>query len=530
MALRRLFSGWLIAMAALARSVAQALERASEDRSAPAPDPVMAALAERYPGAPAHWLAHVAERTSQLAETGQAPLSLNSDPTAWPPAGAPVGAPVGADGPPLRPLTPEASPAPKAREPIARDPGVPSLADLRDRSGEVWRRSEPERRRRPRPVFAATNVAPAYERVVRPTATPELTRRPRSPLSLVEPSRTTPERLSPVATADPEAPAARSIVSSHETVWSQAPVSRTATPEPTRELAKAGPGRPTEPPSVDRMAALPGSEIRRHDRPEAFTDDVAARRGVPRRKSWFFAKSASASLGRPLALSTVPGPPVEDPSDAPEPVVADAAPKPRPAFPFLASDRRTAAPKRVWRARPSPPARHAVFRALTALRAKPHPRAEHPAASEPAVAPTTPPIDPPSSTPRPRPPAPSFKSSAIKPQGRAAPDFPLREPSVERDAPPSRGEDRDVHRAVARASRQVSNATPADPPHDRRPVYAGPRPSSSRAASRPFADLPSDDRWPALPPPTFAAPTGVEAPQPRWDQLAREQEEGRWSV
>jgi hypothetical protein len=67
MALRRLLSGWLIAMAALARSVAQALERASEDRSAPL-DPVMAALAERYPGAPAHWLAHVAERTSQMAD------------------------------------------------------------------------------------------------------------------------------------------------------------------------------------------------------------------------------------------------------------------------------------------------------------------------------------------------------------------------------------------------------------------------------------------------------------------------------
>jgi hypothetical protein len=53
MALRRLLSGWLIAMAALARSVAQVLERASEDRSEPILDPVMAALAERYPGAPA---------------------------------------------------------------------------------------------------------------------------------------------------------------------------------------------------------------------------------------------------------------------------------------------------------------------------------------------------------------------------------------------------------------------------------------------------------------------------------------------
>jgi hypothetical protein len=83
MALRRLLSGWLIAMAALARSVAQALERASEDRSASTLDPVMAALAERYPGAPAHWLAHVAERTSQLAEAGEAPLSLTSDPAAW---------------------------------------------------------------------------------------------------------------------------------------------------------------------------------------------------------------------------------------------------------------------------------------------------------------------------------------------------------------------------------------------------------------------------------------------------------------
>jgi hypothetical protein len=78
MALRRLLSGWLIAMAALARSVAQALERASEDRSTVAPDPVMTALAERYPGAPAHWLAHVAERTSQLAEVGERPARLDT--------------------------------------------------------------------------------------------------------------------------------------------------------------------------------------------------------------------------------------------------------------------------------------------------------------------------------------------------------------------------------------------------------------------------------------------------------------------
>src|SRR5689334_19971605 len=127
MALRRLFSGWLGALAALARSVAQALEHAAEDRSAPAPNPVMDALAERYPGAPAHWLAHVAERTSRLAEAGEVPLSLNSDPATWPPT------------------QPQAAPPPvetMARAPVSRDPAptgpssrreaaVPTLAALR---------------------------------------------------------------------------------------------------------------------------------------------------------------------------------------------------------------------------------------------------------------------------------------------------------------------------------------------------------------------------------------------------------------
>lgn len=526
MALRRLFSGWLIAMAALARSVAQALERASEDRSAPAPDPVMAALAERYPGAPAHWLAHVAERTSQLAEAGQAPLSLNSDPSAWPPARS--------DGPPLRPLAPEASPAPKAREPIARDPGVPSLADLRERSGEVWRRSEPERRRRPRPVFAAASAAPASDRLVRPAATPEPAphaRRPRSPLSLVaEPARATQAGPEPAAPSDTEASPARSAVPAHETTWSPAPVSRTTTHEPRWESPEAGPGRSTEQVSSDRVAAPSGSEASQQDRSEAFTHDTAVRRRALRQRSWFFAKSATARLGRALALSAAPEPSVDDLAETPEATAVGAAPKPRPAFPFLAADRRTDVPERVWRARPSSPGRHAIFRALTALRARPHPRAQRPAASDPVVATAAPPIDLSSSKPRPGPPAPFFTALAVEPRARVASILPPRDPPQERAAPSDPGEDRERHPAVGRMARQVAAATSAGEPHDKRPTYAARRPFTSRAVPRAFSDQPSDDRWPALPPATFAAPTGVEVPPPRWDQLAREQEEGRWSV
>jgi hypothetical protein len=63
-----------------------------------------------------------------------------------------------------------------------------------------------------------------------------------------------------------------------------------------------------------------------------------------------------------------------------------------------------------------------------------------------------------------------------------------------------------------------------------RPTFAAPRPTPPRDAARQFPGSPPDDRWPASPPATFAPPQGVEASPPRWDELAREQEEGRWSV
>ncbi|WP_132090491.1 hypothetical protein [Caulobacter sp. BK020] len=64
----------------------------------------------------------------------------------------------------------------------------------------------------------------------------------------------------------------------------------------------------------------------------------------------------------------------------------------------------------------------------------------------------------------------------------------------------------------------------------KRSNFTAPGAAPSRAAARRFADPPPEVRWPGLPPATFASPQGVAAPPPRWEELAREQEEGRWSV
>jgi hypothetical protein len=106
---------------------------------------------------------------------------------------------------------------------------------------------------------------------------------------------------------------------------------------------------------------------------------------------------------------------------------------------------------------------------------------------------------------------------------------------LDRDGPPLPNEDRSSPRKAYRTDHGTSAGWVAQTPEGeihlarQAPSFAAPRSSASRDASRRFAGL-SDDRWPALPPSTFAPPPAVEAPSPRWDQLAREQEEGRWSV
>ena len=528
MALRRLLSGWLIAMAALARSVAQALERASEPRVASAPDPVMAALAERYPGAPAHWLAHVAERTSQLADAGEAPLSLNSDPTAWPPARTPVEL----GDLPARPATPT-EPEPAARDPrrptpaSSREPAVPSLAALRDRSSEVWRRPDVERPRRPRPVFAAVTSAPTSERPARPTAAESAPRRPRSPLTFVgspaqalpsAPDYSTPASDMPTAKAAPR-----------EAACSEPPPARVAAD------ARAWPDfqRTTERPPLDHAVAQARSKDAPEDRPETPSDRPDATPAVRRQRSWFFARSASAH-GGPLALSpdrrlTELGRRAHARADAEATVAGDPASKPSPTVPVSTSDLQTVAPDHAWRALAPPPARRSIFRALAVLRPKPRPRADHLRAAEPTVARAAPMIGRPTPRSGHERPAPSFTPSRAGRSAHATPTF----SPIERNAPTSPAEDqrprRVAHRIVRRAS-SLTTSTGETEVQDKRPTFAPAPRTASRPASRGLAVSAPDDRWPALPPTVFAPPHGVEAPSPRWDVLAREQEEGRWSV
>ncbi|KQY30831.1 hypothetical protein ASD38_05540 [Caulobacter sp. Root487D2Y] len=517
MALRRLLSGWLIAMAALARSVAQALERASEDRSAPAPDPVMAALAERYPGAPAHWLAHVAERTSQLAEAGEAPLSLTSDPSAWPP--------VGPDGLPSRPTTPT-EPEPASRDPrpppaSRRETAVPTLAALNDRSSETWRRPEVERKRRPRPVFASLEAAPTSERPTRPEPTPEpgaAPRRPRSPLTVVgSPSQAAaraPEPAAPLSNR-PKAPPS-------DPIWSEAPPARAATPDAAE--ARPDPRRAPERPLNDHAFVQAHPKAASEDRSKTHPDRINAA-PARRQRSWFFARSAR--IERSLELSADPGRPARGGSaDTTETIAPARAPVPQATFPASSSDVSAVKPDRTWLDKTPPPPRRSLFRTLAALGARR--RANRFTTPDPTGVRMTPPIDQPSRDAVPERSAPSFISSRAIPSAPPAPVF-----SHLRGAPPSRTK----ADAVPRAARRILRGPPKAPlsdgetqVRDKRSSFATPPPVPPRAASRRLAASPSDDRWPALPPMTIAPPPGVEASPPRWDQLAREQEEGRWSV
>lgn len=506
MALRRLFSGWLIAMAALARSLAQALERASEDRSSPAlgtaTDPVMAALAERYPGAPAHWLAHVAERTSQLAETGQAPLSLNSDPTTWPTPRPDAAAP-GREGLEDRPPAP-----PPRRSAPSREPEVPSLAALRDRSSEVWRRPDPEPRRRSRPVFAPM----ASERSTRPAsmvAAPAQLSRPRSPLTFSAQAEAadravhtapqpTPPTSNATATASPRQPWPETLAPNA----AAEPAPRAdALPAPKAALEHSF--TPASPLGSDPAAS------------EAASDQAPSEPPVSRHRSWFFANTAPGRLGRALDLSVYPGRGALKVGAVAGKVVA-ADPAPREAFVYGTSDHRADAPDRTWRALTPARARPSILKALATLGVRPRPAVASEGTLEPAVDRPALELD------RERPPA-----------SRLGPSFPVAEAvSTPEAIAPSRSIKEAGDFTAPRGRQLESRRPPAGerPAHDRRPSFAGERSTWSRSNPGRFVDAPSNDRWPGLPPPAFIPPIGVEAPAPRWDQLAREQEEGRWSV
>jgi len=529
MVLRQLLSGWLIAMAALARSVALALERASEDRSAPAPDPVMDALAERYPGAPAHWLAHVAERTAQLAEAGHAPLSLNSDPSAWPP--------MGVDGRLSRPLGLEAAsladrqrdPPRRGRQPPQRqEADVPTLAALRDRPSEVWRRSDQERPRRPRPVFAPVpDSAPPAERPGRATFAPEVVRRPRSPLSFAP-------LPSPSATADiasnpavPMSEARASTAPASETAWSEPP----APPAGRLELAN-GPlevRKPRANPPTDGFSAMPPRSNDVQEMPSEPHFDRAATTPARRQRAWFFAKLAAPRHESHLDLSPPRGHRASrQPAAAPGEVGFETPPASREAFRYSATPQRAVAPEPILRALTPLILRRPIFQAVAALRPRRRSRGRFQASvgAETRAAPVvhSPPPEPGLN---PRGP-PATRHRAARPD-HVAPTF----APVEPNATPISAEDNKRHPAGVTADRRPASG-PA-PTHDlrlrdERSTFAGPHVPRSRARSAHFAESAWDDRWPGLPPPNVTSPPGVGVAPPRWEQLAHEQEEGRWSV
>lgn len=504
MALRRLLSGWLIAVAALARSMALVLERAAADRPEPTPSsvpgPVMAALAERYPGAPDHWLALVAERTSRLAEAGAAPLSMSSQVSAWP-ASLP-----GAAGPlePLMPMTPAGNAAISPEPPRSSPPhdAIPSLAALQGRSSEVWRRPQASPARRSRPVFAPVEPAPA--RVVSTSEGGAATgRRPRSPLTL----ETRPPSATPADMPSPVAPPAESVSRD----WSGSEVSPVGVAEPA-ENAFATPSK-TSP-------ALEATRPETVSQPEP----PQARRGdawpvAPPTPRFLLDKAFSTGSPAPGFLALQPSVDVAS---------RDASP--------LAVDRSADMANEVaeHQSSLSPPsrsvARRSIFRTLAALGARPRAaflssRQAAPKPASPGRAVTPPDLDGRSFTPR-------SDASGATPHSASSTATTPHAAAFEEDGPPVRVELRDAVAATPQAPRATWTPSFAndEAPRDPRASFAISRPSSTNASAHQAVRSSVDDRWPRFPPGLFAPLVVAEIPSPRLDQLAREQEEGRWSV
>lgn len=445
---RRLLSGWLIALAALARSLALMFERAAAGRPEPTPDPVMAELAARYPGAPTHWLAHVAEYMARTAEAGEVPLSLTSDAIAWPEAVSassqgqapePESASRSVADTPRHPSSRPVSPPPAGRAVGA----VPSLEALQNRSSEVWRRPAAPGRRS-RPVFVPlADPAPPRERSEDLTPSPQREPRPRLIVAVREPSE-----------AHPDTP---------------------GSPTPTAETVK----REVAPPA----AAWPVSE-----RPPAVRAEPETPPGTIDATPKAHATPPIRPIVAPSSTATAFEPPVDE--------------TPRPAI-HLGTQRPVAidAP-RVERPTPSRTrrVRRAIFQVIAGLRAKP--RVErHLSWTKPTLqlVSETPPRQSPQ---RPG----SLPLRAVFPT--------IADPVVpsHRTTPTTRSAPKPGPRAAPRRPRLVWSQAP------------------SEVASRQAFPPSIDDRWPAFPPKTFSPPPLAELPLPRLEQLAREQEEGRWSV
>jgi hypothetical protein len=536
MALRRLMSGWLIALAAMARATASALERAAAEQSAPAVDPVMADLVERYPDAPAHWLAFMAERMSQAADA----VEMSSSPAESAAEG--VSAPESllaitpgsmfTDAPP-----PSASPiAPGFRSARRREEvTVPSLAELASRPSEVWRRPGARPSRPSRPVFArpVEAMAPIAAAMSRKDA-PSTVRRARPPLT-VDPraaSRIWPDRpplddasfdMRPSDVSQPlAAPTSNGELSAE--LAAAASISRPPTLTPTLTKRPAQNARSNDPPSTMGETAEEEPLGTRLVPAASKTDPETAPRGP------FFDPTSSSPL-----------PP--EPSSR-EPTSRAARPPPRDPtvseVEALHSQRSPARPLAAVRST----ARRVIVQAVAALRPRvafaSH-RASHrqaPAGAPPSIASPTIVLRPQRST------SPSAPTSATTGESSTAP--------MEIRAPRAEGRETSVEAAPWSPHRRMAHGggdTMRDEPSSARrpelrasefaPAFAqepAPRPSLAVRRASPThgrthaASSPSDDRWPSLPPSARPPTPEVEAPAPRLRRLARDQEEGLWSA
>jgi hypothetical protein len=470
----------------------------------------MAALAERYPGAPAHWLAHVAERTSRLAETGEVPLSLNSDPAAWTPTRPDVLPPPVEANP-----SPDPAPArPSARQANPREAVAPTLAALRERSSETWRRPDTAPKRRPRPVFASplpvSDVGSSTPAVSIP-GRDDPARRPRSPLS-VKTHSSSPERPPARAVSDPIAQPGATV---RGATWS--------------DMSRPDVGR-SEPPSIHGPSEGPGPDLRagvepRTARePELHPDTRPPASTAGDRKPWFFEAfvRAPVRVARSLALGS---------ERARRAASAGGAWAVAETSSVVERAPITLATGPSEDAHPAPAERRAISRVFEALRARP--RSEDRRVARPIVAKTAPSTAWPAESAFAR-----AAKSGVEPSGTA---FRMRAPSIvsrlDHDhlslaaaihptEPPPRARGHGASTLGRTAFTQDGDV------HDRarRSTFAAIDQPLSRDTARRFAGSPPDNRWPALPPVIFSPPEAVEASAPRWDELAREQEEGRWSV